>query len=494
MVNVILVVISVILLLAIIAACVYIIIYFSHEADKNTAWFPKALVLSGMVTSFVMILMLPMDVSNSRTDGGLPMYGFWIASFAVALALIVVLLPFAIFFYEAEDPDKESFSKKFVEGLKYTLGTIFVFAVLTGLLWYFLGVAEVPYIRLYSTLAATQLDAALSCSNDCQFVAWVGTVLNPGKRTGNLDFEVSPVLYGISILTLFGTLLFVVFCGIGFAALPLDLFNDWKNRPRFIPRSIYDEQTGVIGGEAERLIEIGNSLMDRFKKRGAYRPQNRRQRKAFNYFKAEVYYLEEDYEKLQKQYNKGLGPKIALIVVAWIKLPLAFICAALSLLWCIHIIIYDAPNTPFSPFLNQMFIELDNAWGLLGVIFYGIFAYYLLWSTIKGNFKFGLRVPLLFSIHPMKIGETMMNSFLFNVMLLLMSTLVVLQFSSLSFSLYSRFTTIDLIYNVGVTNLRYIKYFWRYYFIAIIFFALISAIYFIAFPAQKRRSKKKYLV
>jgi LMBR1 domain-containing protein 1 len=45
---------------------------------------------------------------------------------------------------------------------------------------------------------------------------------------------------------------------------------------------------------------------------------------------------------------------------------------------------------------------LDNAFGLFGTIAYGVFAFYLLLCVIKGNFKFGLRVPFLFEIHPMK--------------------------------------------------------------------------------------------
>jgi LMBR1 domain-containing protein 1 len=47
-------------------------------------------------------------------------------------------------------------------------------------------------------------------------------------------------------------------------------------------------------------------------------------------------------------------------------------------------------------------VALDNVFGLFGTIAYGIFAFYLLWCVFKGNFKFGLRIPFLFTIHPMK--------------------------------------------------------------------------------------------
>ena len=32
----------------------------------------------------------------------------------------------------------------------------------------------------------------------------------------------------------------------------------------------------------------------------------------------------------------------------------------------------------------------------------GIFAYYLLWATLKGNVRFGLQIPFIMKIHPME--------------------------------------------------------------------------------------------
>lgn len=45
---------------------------------------------------------------------------------------------------------------------------------------------------------------------------------------------------------------------------------------------------------------------------------------------------------------------------------------------------------------------MDNVFPLFGTIAYGIVSFYLLWCVVKGNFKFGLRIPLLMTIHPMK--------------------------------------------------------------------------------------------
>lgn len=74
----------------------------------------------------------------------------------------------------------------------------------------------------------------------------------------------------------------------------------------------------------------------------------------------------------------------------------------LSILWVLHVIIYEVLVPPPTGFLNVMFIGLDNAFGLFGTVAYAIFAFYLLLAVIKGNFKFGMRIPFLFEIHPMK--------------------------------------------------------------------------------------------
>jgi len=73
-----------------------------------------------------------------------------------------------------------------------------------------------------------------------------------------------------------------------------------------------------------------------------------------------------------------------------------------------------------------MLIGLEN--GGAGFIATGLFAFlglYLLWCTQKGNFKMGVRIPFLFTIHPMKVNETWMNSFLFNVLLILICSVSV---------------------------------------------------------------------
>lgn len=60
---------------------------------------------------------------------------------------------------------------------------------------------------------------------------------------------------------------------------------------------------------------------------------------------------------------------------------------------------------------------------------------------MKGTMKVGLNL-LIISIHPMRRGATLMSSILFNVALVLVACLAVIQFCAQAFALYAYETAI----------------------------------------------------
>ena len=56
--------------------------------------------------------------------------------------------------------------------------------------------------------------------------------------------------------------------------------------------------------------------------------------------------------------------------------------------------------------------------------------------TVKGCTKVGLNL-LVYTVHPMKPGATLMSSFLFNVALVLLATNAAIQFCQQAFALYA---------------------------------------------------------
>lgn len=107
-----------------------------------------------------------------------------------------------------------------------------------------------------------------------------------------------------------------------------------------------------------------------------------------------------------------------------------------SVAWVAHIVIYLLINPPLSPFLNDVFIKLDDLWGimqlhacyfsfnffpllfdesltvnwdphfapspgLLGTAAFAFFCFYLLLAVIAGETMLGMRLVFI-TIHPMK--------------------------------------------------------------------------------------------
>ena len=83
-----------------------------------------------------------------------------------------------------------------------------------------------------------------------------------------------------------------------------------------------------------------------------------------------------------------------------------------------------------------------------------------MFATMKGNLRVGLRSAIC-RVFPMEINNTLLNSFLANSWLILICSFVVVQFSALSFPVYARNTTVDLIFGTQIRHLRFFVYFFN---------------------------------
>lgn len=86
----------------------------------------------------------------------------------------------------------------------------------------------------------------------------------------------------------------------------------------------------------------------------------------------------------------------------------------------------------------------------------------------------------------MKPNDTMQNSFLVNTVLVVLSSVAVVQFLSESFSLYVRLTAINSLFNVAVKNIRGLYYYWLVMQWALPSIAILTIIYFSVRPEDKK--------
>jgi len=337
--------------------------------------------------------------------------------------------------------------KQVKAGIKGCLIIFVIFMIIAVPTYFGLGVAEVPLTRIRG------------CQNDNCALTVIDTTL---------DIQVSFLIYLISGMAFFGQICFVVFGGIGFYALPVELVNMYRFRPNPINKQEYIRRKVNIGDRAERLIKLGQSYETK-------RPSN----KEFNMFNQTVWLLDEEFRNTEIAY-KDRGGSIILYYIAFV---LGIIGFGLSTTWILHIIIWNLAD--YNLFLNDVFNGLDGVLSFLGVVVFGIFSFWLLWCVIVGNFKFGIRIPFLFKLHPMKLGQTLMSSFLFNTGLILLTSVAITQFLTVSFDAYARLTQINVIFKEAISNLRILKYFWFYSTYVLLGFALLGLVYFVLKPKDK---------
>lgn len=176
-------------------------------------------------------------------------------------------------------------------------------------------------------------------------------------------------------------------------------------------------------------------------------------------------------------------------LLPFLSLIFGFFSLIISIAWIIHIGVFVLPKKPIHSFLNIYFQWFDNWFPLFGVLSVAIFSLYLLLCSVKGCFRFGLRF-LFFQIHPMKVGKTYMSSFMFNIGLVLLCALPVVQFCTKAFSYYARNTNVYQVMGVQVEYLSVFQWFWVNNIFLFIFvgITLLTILCFVCGPQDLKRN------
>jgi len=527
--------------LILLIVAVYLLVYYQHPDDRNDAYFPKVVVIIGIMLAGATCLLLPLDVANNeeyagcdgyntKLCGGLNMELFWDIFFWLIPIWVFLMIPFSTFFYEADDgmlmagtsvnpnPIRKS---RILSAVGWTSGVVVVVAVIY-IIAYFLGSeAQIPVTEFTGPdlLQATTLGAdkrgvvylnnPIVNSTDGEPLPFSNDQLQP--MDGNIydeDYSVQvttqgtvPLLMQVSVSTFFAALmawlgwfLFSIFGGIGMMAMPLDLLLVFKNRPRHMDAVEFAESQKSLRDRVNELVDIGELIkverdtnpdmgnVGGFRNymNAEKRKEARNERQALLEFKQAVYLLEQDVDDFKactQDYNDYNPLK------PYISLFFGICSIVLSLVWLIHIVVYIFPKNPWTPFLNSYFSWFDKWFSLFGVLSVAIFTIYLLFAAVAGCFKFGLRVACI-QLHPMILGKTYMSSFLFNTGLVLLCALPVVQFSAQAFSDYARYTTINQVFNVQIDNLVFFGFWFtnKVFIYMFVSFMALTGIYLLVRP------------
>ena len=89
---------------------IYILAHYAHplESKFGESLFAKIIIIVALLIPEVMILLLPLDVSNVQEDASLDMKGFWYTMTMTSMCFIFLILPIAYFYYETEGDELRS--------------------------------------------------------------------------------------------------------------------------------------------------------------------------------------------------------------------------------------------------------------------------------------------------------------------------------------------------------------------------------------------------
>ncbi|KAL0220706.1 hypothetical protein RCL1_000560 [Eukaryota sp. TZLM3-RCL] len=435
--------------------------HFAHPDDKGTALWSKLMVQLSFLLAEVAILLLPLDIANIRYNM-LPMDYLWQIVFLTIVVFTSFLLPFSLFWYESLDEFGKSHLFK---AICYVITTFIFLSLGLFILYSFFGVANIPI----SVLTSSLVDEGSPCETCTDCVEADDTFI---------ELRVTFPVYVIACFTVLGWLLFVLFGSIGIAALPMDYFNSFRNRPKPI---IFQQQAALkaqVADRAVRLAQIGEGLAREVEKSGG--TLSRQENKLLNQFKQQVIVLEQDHKFLQMAQDKiQYSP-----LVYFGHFILGLLGLIVSLSWAVHIALYVIPVEVVHPFLNSLLLYFDYRFPLISIAIYGFFGFYLLLCVYKGTFKFGFRLFLI-PVHVMEKGNTLMNSFIFNLILILLCVFPVIQFCITSFRDYARLTSVGSLFGVTFKYLLGFNYFWDFYLYVLIGLTLFSLSFLLIFPGKK---------
>lgn len=500
----------------------YLVVMWSDPQDASTSVWQMLLVITALSLAEGAILGLPLDVANGSNTldcsnryakssapgssagcGNLNMTTFWEVLICCIVAYVVVLLPMAIFQYEAYDEvevmgKRTDNYKALISSCYWEMGVLVVVGLTLGLMYAFLGTAEVPVATLYMDVgtwdhsgnsghvfqsvwpkqAVSYADVGTALGFELFTATAAGFDLSTGGSCTAPDCTSADGSTVVSIRTSFaiymaaltgwvGWFIFVIFGGIGLASLPGDLLQKYVHRPVVKTETQLAGEQKLMQGRTNELLRLGGELKkDREEwyggalssgARKSWREKSKRRasdRQNVNKFKQMVFVLETDFEqweacKGQRMEYNPLYPYFCLAGGA--------VSAGLSLLWILHVCLYVLipEQGRFTLFLNFYFMQFDNWFPLFGILSVALFSGYLLCCVISGIFKVGVRCFCM-NLHPMRYGKTLMNSWMFNTMWIMLCAIPVVQFSTEAFDTYARYTAIGTLLGVQV---KYLKFF-----------------------------------
>ncbi len=492
---------------------IYIVAYFTKQGDKRDNWWTKCLIICSLQLASFTVLMVSVDASNNggnpQCDKGYPLQdsqfycggmNFWVAwqaLFLIILFVLVLFIPFASFYWEAEE-DEENKSP-FMWALCQEIVIIICVCAVGFPLYYYSrdNLTHIPVqgyvgslldmnVETYTLAPGVSVLDYVSQAQTPQ-VPYVATKL---QSTVNMTYPVTLDLYIIALISWFGWFLFAMFTGAGLAGIPCDLIGRYIYRPK----PIDDNELTVRRADLQvRIQDILHMSLELKKTRaitsGVTRTVNAMaDRVQINKLYNMMYEVQDELAHLEscKNSKKKFNP-----LVPFFQLFLGLVSLVLSVTWVLQMIVYRLAFD--APFLNTYLHGFDNWFPMFGFLTYAIYCIYLLLCLVNGCFRVGLRLLCCCQIQSMVVGKTEITSFMFNVSIILLCTAPLVHFVTSAFSGYTAYSDAYLVFEVQIKNMAFFApMFQKYIFTYIILAMAALTTLYLLYRSVKPRHVEQY--
>ena len=221
MIDIFMLVMVIVLSIIIILVNIYLLAYYCTTDDNEFkgAIFLKITAVLGMFIGLAQVCLLPLDVSNSRGEGGdFPMDVIWQITYLVIAVFVFVIIPLEIAIYEC-DPDWTC-KQKFTNSFCFFVCEVVVVGLLYIITFFLFNKVHVPVTSIKCTLKTD-----INIYSSSEYITDDNSFSQNCKQLedSELEFTVGFQVYAIALLSFISYLLFILFGGVGIFSFPLIL-------------------------------------------------------------------------------------------------------------------------------------------------------------------------------------------------------------------------------------------------------------------------------
>jgi hypothetical protein len=229
----------------------YFLAHYSHYADSGfgSSAACKFIIMVAFMLAECQLLLLPLDLINTRENTNVDMFVFWQVIYMSSLFMMVVFLPFAYFFYETEEDN--DYKTRFCTAFKNWLGLFIIFSLIHFPMFASMRHSYVPlesyaYKGLEGTPDQAKIDSVFLTIEDDRILLPIDKNEYEFLDSLTLHTQLTFAAYTIGALSFWGSFMLVFFMGTGLVAIPFENIITWLDRPVPMNESEFKKKKDVL--------------------------------------------------------------------------------------------------------------------------------------------------------------------------------------------------------------------------------------------------------